>query len=377
MFARNSIPRWTRLILLAILCVCLTGSVEAARLHAVLVVDDTDPGIGPWVSMDGTMLSSLLIGNVVKRDLAIVHVSGDSLGADQVLETIQGLRTTRDDTVLVYYSGHGAYDARRGHYFAMRGGKEILDRSQVVEAIRSKQARLGVLISDCCYSYYEAPRIEAAPAVMEPRVTSRLFNMLFFQVAGFVDMTSSERGQVSMVHREPAEGSLFTAALCKHMENHANQSGSWRQLFEQVKRDASRKFQRLYPAGVRQQNDQTAHAFALDTRPLVVQPSPNEEEQPPGNEGSRFGVYAVNNNGHGVRVTGIMQGYPGERVIDVATGQVFQLERGDVIIEVNGARITNTQDWWATVKQSPRRMRFKVLDSRTDRTVDMQTELRY
>ena len=93
--------------------------------------------------------------------------------------------------------------------------------------------------------------------------------------------------------------------------------------------------------------------------------------------GSRFGVEATNNNGEGVRVVRVWDDYPGTRVTEVGGAQWIRLQPGDVILTINGRRITGKRDYWNAVKESPLDMQFTVRDV-TDGTIRrMKVQLRY
>jgi hypothetical protein len=97
----------------------------------------------------------------------------------------------------------------------------------------------------------------------------------------------------------------------------------------------------------------------------------------PGARRSRFGVLAVNNDdGQGVRITEVWDGYPGQAAKEVATGESMRLEPGDVIVAINDQPLNSLQDYVNAVKGSPREMRFTVRDGRTGNLLKMKATLR-
>ncbi|NQT14535.1 MAG: caspase family protein [Planctomycetes bacterium] len=343
------------------------------RLYVVIATDDRDGSIGPWVSMDGTSISSLLLSNVDERRLrpnGIEWVSEDRIGADAIVAAIRSIPSDSGDTILFFYSGHGAYDDRNGHYFSFSGPDGYLTRSRVLQAIQRKRPRLGILISDCCYSFLEAPPLQMAPSIRRPAATTALFRALLFESRGIVDITSSEKGQSSFVYEKPEDGSLFTAALWQFLDKNQSRSLSWQQVFEQVRDKAAREFRKMYPQGVNGQLAQTAWAFSL---PPPERPPSGQTQTSSG--GTRFGVTAVENGGNGVRVTRVRPDYPGVRCEVVASGQTLRLEPGDVILSVNGRPLRNLRDYWNLVKGSPSIMEFTVRDRADGQVLQMRTTL--
>ena len=344
------------------------------RLYVVIATDDRDGSIGPWVKIDGISISSLLLGNVDERRLPVTgieQVSDDRIGADAILAAIRSIPSDSGDTILFFYSGHGAYDDRDGHYFSFSGPDGHLRRSRVLQAIRRKSPRLGILISDCCYSFLKAPPMEMAPSVRRPAATTPLFTALLFESRGIVDITSSEKGQSSFVYQKPEDGSLFTAALWQFLDQNRSRSLSWQHVFEQVRNQAAREFRKMYPQGVNGQLAQTAWAFSLPPPP---QPPPSGQTQT-SSGGTRFGVTAVENGGDGVRVTRVRPDYPGARCEVLSSGRILRLEPGDVILSVNGRPLSNLRNYWNLVKGSPSIMEFTVRDRSDGQVLHLRTTL--
>jgi len=74
-----------------------------------------------------------------------------------------------------------------------------------------------------------------------------------------------------------------------------------------------------------------------------------------------FGVKAENNNGTGVKVTEVVANLPGQKA---------GFEVGDVILEINGTRITSEQDYSDAIDRAGQAARMKVLCGRTNQTID-------
>ncbi|MFC1597121.1 caspase family protein [Planctomycetota bacterium] len=352
------------------------GEAES-RLHLVIATDDQDQSIGHHCFHDGLNFRNLFYSNVDNRRLSTRRVAAEGLfvhaekfGSRAVLDKIATLTVRPDDALVVYYSGHGAYNEKLGHFFSVAGGNEVLTRSSVVEAIHRKSPRLGVLISDCCYSYFPVERY--TPSVYQTRSdeTSPLFHRLFFETKGFADITSSKEGQVSMCYQHPVAGSLFTGALRQVLGDHRQRRLSWGEVFDKVKPLTARSFSELFPEGIEVpergfqtglQRTQTPYAFSLPGRPV-----PNRRDGGP--QGPRLGASAVDEVGGGVRVVQVLPDFPASQA---------GLQVDDVILRINGQLIRNSRDYSNAVDGSNRQMEITFRDGRTRQVRTVMIRLKY
>jgi membrane-associated protease RseP (regulator of RpoE activity) len=74
-----------------------------------------------------------------------------------------------------------------------------------------------------------------------------------------------------------------------------------------------------------------------------------------------FGVQAIENSGNGVKVTDVIANLPGQKA---------GFEVNDVILEINGTKITSEQGYSDAIDSAGKVARMKVLDGRTGQTVD-------
>ena len=159
---------------------------------------------------------------------------------------------------------------------------------------------------------------------------------LFFDCAGFVDITSSKKGQVSMCKRDPLKGSIFTSNLIAFLSDNRNREVTWADLLDQVRDDVSAEFRRDFgevdvdgPDGsIIHQSTQTVFAFDLDARPLRGN----------GNPPRVFGAKICDNGGDGVVIESVTPGSPASRIFLVELGVKGFMIPGDVILEANGRK---------------------------------------
>ena len=180
----------------------------AGKIHLVIVADTLDPKIGPSVRTSAEQVESAFRLGVPEATgvLHVERIEGERCRREVILSQIAALAIGPDDALLVFYSGHGAYDPRIDQYlkFPRLNADGYLAHSDLIRAIRSRRPRLGVVATDCCNKMSVIPRkaapqapAMAAPFPERPRV-KLLFQALFLDAAGFVDLTSSKRGEESI-----------------------------------------------------------------------------------------------------------------------------------------------------------------------------------
>lgn len=126
------------------------------------------------------------------------------------------ISTKEDDSVLIYYAGHGALDRTYNDGWWVpadaKGGNPItyLDNVQVQKAMRSMQARHVLLISDSCYSGTLFGQDRAMPPVIDDK-----YYLNFYNEKSRWGMTSGNKTPVS---DSGSEGhSVFAYQLLKEL----------------------------------------------------------------------------------------------------------------------------------------------------------------
>lgn len=385
--------RLTALFFALVLVGCCVRDAHAQRVRLLAVGDTGDSAIGQSVDNDlGNMVSTFFI---LLRDgqLDFNRLSGDDVTTEKILKSIERIRVKPDDAIVFYWAGHGAFDAD-GHYLQMPKGGNLY-RSTLLGALKRKQARLTVLLTDSCAVHHDvtAGMPQVSPASPDPnRATSPLFDELFFKTRGVVDVNAAEKGELALGTKD---GGLFSLSLAYMMPGKKLTDGdpgmggidhafgvfwsnsqkrlSWEAVIAKSRRKVQDLFQQLNPDGLiardgKAYHKQTVAGWALPEKTAV---------QPQGNRGSRFGVEAVDNNGEGVRIVNVWPDYPGAKVTDVRSNRVFSLQRGDVLLSVNGRKLNSTKDYWDAVKSSPQTMRFTVRKAADGMHRNLQVQLRY
>jgi hypothetical protein len=184
---------------------------DGGRVFALLVLD-TDAHIA-GLERDGQGIVSVLqkgLGGPTRLNLDVL--SGADVRPDAILTYYRTVRSSPNDVLLCYYSGHGATIEGRGHVLTTSYGNLL--RRTLRAAMEARRPRLAVLLTDCCSTLIKprrGPPAPGAPAPQPPRL-SPLLRCLFLQHRGTVDVTSSSFAESSWSDSD--RGGFFTSALC-------------------------------------------------------------------------------------------------------------------------------------------------------------------
>jgi hypothetical protein len=250
------------LFLLTLATVCSARGSEAApdvvtpKVHAVFIFDTRGRGIGPMVQMDRwNVLRSFHGGfrDAGQEQLLVWSVlESQDAHPQAVLQAIAALRPSPQDTVLVYYAGHGAIDASRGHYLNMSSGR--LHRSTVQAAMRKHQVRLSVLITESCAVVEPSREMRTSLKPGGPPTGNwQTLSKLLFEAQGTVDLNTSCPNQVAAA--APDTGAFFTHCLADVLCRPPSGDLTWEAAVTQ----AERALWRMVP-----RRQQETYVYALD-----------------------------------------------------------------------------------------------------------------
>lgn len=222
---------------------------DADRLVALLVADTADPEIGESVAVDLRQVRSMLTEGVPAARLSLSEAVGADVTPEKLLAAVKALPVTADDSLLLYYAGHGAW-ADTGPYLRMGGGK-ILPRADLLAALKARGARLTLLLTDCCSTYVGRIML-FAPGTIDPDV----YRDLFFRHRGIVDVTAAERGQVAV--GDTNLGGVFTRSLTEvftqtervTLDEDKDGQVSWPEALRALRRSAKATFGLYNPRGL-------------------------------------------------------------------------------------------------------------------------------
>ena len=345
-------------------------------IHVILAADGADGKIGTAVKADQENMKNLFQGNVPAANLNLVTLDADSMTPDGMLQSVDGLTVAPHDTVIFYYSGHGAFDTddKRQFLALTKGGN--LYRETLLTKMEGKNPRLTVLLTDCCNNQVNnVPGTRsfgiAATPPRSPENFSPLFENLFVFCKGTVDLTSSKPGEFSFVI-DIKDGSIFTKALIEVVNhNKTNSDMYWSVFYERLGDRSQAIFREKFPIGVKipdtlkgpgipdVQTAQTVYEYRLPVEGNSLTPVLE-----PVREGPRLGLRAVNHEGKGVRITGIAPNSPASKAGIVV---------GEIVTAINGKEIGNEISYSDAVDASPKMMTLTLQKTDgTSRTVSVE-----
>jgi caspase domain-containing protein len=128
---------------------------EASRVRVLLVLDTYDRMGATW-GLDGENMKALLEHAFRKQGLSADQhytldiFTGSQVTVKSVLDYYRNLDSGPNETFLFYYSGHGGYHAKKGHFMALTPGRQQLYRNDIFDAMDGHNPRLKVVLTDCC-----------------------------------------------------------------------------------------------------------------------------------------------------------------------------------------------------------------------------------
>ena len=350
---------------------------DARMLHVLLVTDTADDQVGQLVDLDGQHMYELLTDEIprARRDLIKV-LRGRYVTIDEILGHIRNLPVQSDDSLFVYFSGHGSYVRDRGQVLRMTDG-ELLDRNRLMTEMKAKGARLTVLITDACSNVVEEGALPKYAYSMPEGLDHDVCRYLFFRHRGVVDIHAASPGEESVALH--GSGSIFTNALLDalRLPNSGFRGNpiTWREAMQMIsegtsekfklQRDTNRDFRLLFP----NQTTQTPKVASLgESIPTPIPKVP-----------WRLGIEVEETGGQGVRVKNVFLNsqaeWAGFQVGDVLT----QIETGPMQAEVT--HIRNSRDfmqtfWSSEMALRPEVHKFILLDPNTGLTRTVRARIR-
>jgi S1-C subfamily serine protease len=252
----------------------------ASTLHALFLIDDADPNLTASVHRDFRRLRTLLEAGLPagRYRIKAVHGRNPYTIVRQIAAALRGMPVGANDSLLCYYSGHGAFIGQY-HMLCTCGGGHAgtytnVSRLRLAQALLMKRARLTMLITDCCSNFSSGPLQEIVP-MSRPGFRAGALEQLFFRHKGWVDFTAASPGQ-------SAYNDVFTPSFCETCASPLSNQ-TWASVIDTTRRNGSKR-----------RSDQTAFLFnsrwqalgatgpSLTTAPTVPnQPGqPNRPKQP-------------------------------------------------------------------------------------------------
>lgn len=380
--------RWfSRGILCAACVIALTapGLARAEPTFHVLVVADTlDPSIGRSVKIDAGIMRDVFEANVPERQLQLTTLIDRDASSAGLLGAVEKLKPGDDDVTVVYFSGHGGYNAQlKEHMVFLRG--ETLGRKKLAKALKQRGGRHQVILTDTCSNVVDVPI--PAPWGPPPENVTPLFRSLFMEPRGFTDVSATQPGEFGQA---TPGGGVFTIALKLACIENPERRFDWTAFLKEINRHGRRMNPNQTACFVAHADDavavvppvapaQPAPNPAIPAVPNPVapgQPAPNPAlPVVPGPPRIRLGVAGIDNElgriHGGVAIHSVFAGAPATRVLRRNDRTIYSIAPGrDVITHVNGQKVTTKEDLVREVGKSPRELRLTIYDNHTRVTDD-------
>lgn len=268
------------------------GPAGESRMVRALLVIDMESGLA-GLDEDREHIVSMLheLQTQGRAQVTVLQRRGEAT-AQAVQNFFRAQPDASADTILFYYSGHGATDPRRGHYMAPTLGPALL-RSSVRQEIARIQPRMTILLTDCCSNVSPL-----APAPGAPSPDMETVRDLFLRASGIVDITAATYDARSGTEESAwcdASGGFFTSALNmrilfsprQDLDRDRNGRVTWAELAPALISSTNRRYKdfrngilsgnginpttgqpysRKLLDSLRKQPQQRPQVFALDTR---------------------------------------------------------------------------------------------------------------
>ena len=137
------------------------------RVVAMLVVDTDTKLAGIDVDRRGVLFA---LQNGLGPNRLLIHddITGNRVTRAHVLDRLRTMPVGADDTVFFYYSGNGAVLENVDHALTTTGGDILRLKFRI--AIRAKNPRLAIIVTDCFANVVRRPPRPSAPAGQAPAV---------------------------------------------------------------------------------------------------------------------------------------------------------------------------------------------------------------
>jgi hypothetical protein len=340
-----------------------------AKIHLVTACDFQS--FGNAAKNDEEQIVRLFKSHLPADRLHIVKLSRNGFNPSSILTAIEDLPIGGNDAIVFYYSGHGGNDREKGHYllFPHANSDPLLFRSKLRSALQGRQ-RLTVILTDCCAVSMNIPKtIFPMPTFPEQsdRI-SRLFEGLFFEERGLIDITSSSPGEAS-ISLSDGSGSIFTISLCRLLNSShlRNRKLTWFEVFYQCKKKAIENFESVSPNGIEVEtfDDDGKQLFDGNSLPIMHHQDAQRAfafriPKP------QLGLGARPKPEGGLVVTLLVPDLPAARA---------GINEGDVILAVDGKRIGSESDFDKSVDRANAQTVFRLKresGNEVDVTVDLQ-----
>ncbi|OSZ79767.1 hypothetical protein CAP36_00435 [Chitinophagaceae bacterium IBVUCB2] len=227
-------------------------SASGSSIHLIVVANTEDARIGTSVVKDVNNLYSQIkdVATFLKLPLRYTEVKGSKFGKASVETALNNLKPGSNDIVIFYYSGHGysnednpaqpypQFDLRQSRFDDIKVA--TLNASDVFNRIKAKNARLNLIITDCCNSNLGLLKPEGKNFAQTAKSLltwdqSYCYN-LFMKSKGSILATAAKKGQYAYGNTDL--GGYFTSNLVTSLEKYLSKfqttSPTWEEIIAEA-----------------------------------------------------------------------------------------------------------------------------------------------
>jgi hypothetical protein len=233
------------------------NSVTSATLHLVLAVNTEIPDIGRSCSVDQKAMETEFkeISKAIGMPFKKYVVAGEEFTKANLEKTLANLKVASNDVVIFYYSGHGfrwsdqtdsypQLDMRYSEYTKLSANTSV-SLSSVYHAITGKNARLNLIMGDCCNSdigrnQFTNSSFMASRSFQGAEIEK--LKRLFLQSKGNLMFSGSSPGEFAWCN---VNGGFFTLSFLQALKEEIgfmrNDSPSWEHIVQNTKKNTQYK----------------------------------------------------------------------------------------------------------------------------------------
>lgn len=237
---------------------------EARRVHCLFVYGTQDPVTAAKIKTGGAQVEQLFRTPVLAERVATRrNLEGAEATPANILRVCEDLPADKDDSIFVFYCGHGGTIKEQGHCLlplASRDAEkflpgEALPRRAIAEALKRKSPRFICFVTDACSSVMDVSLdVFAAPSPPTVPGERPAIVRLMLENKGVLDINAcsydeqSDRGEVAFLLKD---GGLFTKEFVRlartfGMDRDADGALSWKKEFlPELSKATDAAFQRL------------------------------------------------------------------------------------------------------------------------------------
>ncbi len=242
----------------------LTALEKMTRIHLLIVANTNDSSIGVPCNNSMNLIDETFtnLAAYLGLKIQVTKIFGNTYNKANVEKQISLLKPGFNDVLIFYYVGHGfrkAKDNRPFPFLDLRANTkedfmlQSLNLEDIYNQIKLKNARLNIVMGDCCNAdpYATNPMAAADP---RPRASELDFNLekcrqLFLNTKRMsLLMTAAEKGQLASCNEEL--GAFFSFYFKSSMENALRdvktKNISWYQVIDKAKIQTVEKAKRTY-----------------------------------------------------------------------------------------------------------------------------------